>query len=96
MELTRDHQRQQAHAYLDQLPEAQVTAVHNLLESMLSPFSRALANAPMDDEPITPEEEIEVAQALEELRQNKGIPLEQVLTEFGITMEEIRNYKEPS
>lgn len=37
---------QQAHAYLDHLSDAQLLAVCGLLETMLDPVSRALANAP--------------------------------------------------
>ena len=45
-------ERQQAHAFLDQLPAAQFTAVRRLLERMVDPLSAALANAPLDDEEI--------------------------------------------
>ncbi len=87
--------RQQAHSYLDHLPDAQVTAVRGLLEAMLDPVSRALANAPVDDEPVTQEEELALAEAREWRRHNKGIPHHQVLAELGITQEEIDNYQEP-
>jgi hypothetical protein len=38
------HERRQAHAYLDHLPPEQLSAVRGLLETMLDPVSRALAN----------------------------------------------------
>ena len=96
MELNPQQERQQAHAYLDHLPAAQVSAVRGLLESMLDPVSRALANAPVDDEPVTEEEERAVAAARESLKRNGGIPFEQVVADFGFTMEEVTNYQEPS
>jgi len=96
MESTPQQERQQAHAYLDHLPAAQLSAVRGLLESMLDPVSRALANAPIDDEPITEEEERDVAEAREWLKHNPGIPFEQVVAELGLTMEEVRNYQDPS
>lgn len=96
MESTPQQERQQAHAYLDHLPAAQLSAVRGLLESMLDPVSRALANAPIDDEPITEEEELDVAEAREWLKHNPGIPFEQVVAELGLTMEEVRNYQDPS
>jgi len=96
METNSQHERQQAHAYLDHLPAAQVSAVRGLLEAMLDPVSRALANAPIDDEPITGEEERSVEEAREWLKHNQGIPLEQVVAELGLTMEEVRNYQDPS
>jgi hypothetical protein len=94
MESTTQQERQQAHAYLDHLPAAQLSAVRGLLESMLDPVSRALANAPIDDEPTTEEEEREAAEARDWLKHNPGIPFEQVVAELGFTMEEVRNYQD--
>lgn len=88
--------RRQAHAYLDHLPEAQVSAVRGLLEAMLDPVARALANAPIDDEPVTEEEERAVAEAREWLKHNPGIPFEQAVAELGFTMEEVKNYRDPA
>jgi hypothetical protein len=96
MEPDPQQERQQAHAYLDHLPAAQVSAVRGLLEAMLDPVSRALANAPIDDEPVTEEDERAVEEAREWLRHNPGIPFEQVVAELGLTMEEVRNYQDPS
>ena len=96
MDSNSQHERHQAHAYLDHLPAAQLSAVRGLLESMLDPVSRALANAPIDDEPVTDEEERDVAEAREWLKHNKGIPFEQVVAELGFTMEEVKNYQDPS
>jgi hypothetical protein len=89
-------ERRQAHAYLDRLPTAQVSAVCSLLEAMLDPVSRALANAPIDDEPITEEEERAVAEARQSLQNNRGIPLEEAVAQLGLTMEEVRNYQGPA
>ncbi len=96
MESNPQQERQQAHAYLDHLPAAQVSAVRGLLESMLDPVSRALANAPIDDEPVTEEEERAVAEARESLKRNGGVSFEQVVAELGFTMEEVKNYQDPS
>jgi hypothetical protein len=63
---------------------------------MLDPVSRAIANAPVDDEPVTEEEEKALNEAREWLKHNKGISHEQVLAELGITQEEIENYREPA
>lgn len=56
-----------------------------LLESMLDPVARAVANAPRDNEPLTPEEEKALDQACNWLKRNRAIPNEEVLAEFGIT-----------
>ncbi len=84
-------ERQEAHAYLDHLPPEQLSAVRNLLESMLSPFERSLALAPPDDEPLTEEDR----QRIEEgeayfANGGKGIPMEEILEEFGLTPEDFR------
>ncbi|PYU01263.1 MAG: hypothetical protein DMG38_04400 [Acidobacteria bacterium] len=85
------------HAYelIDRLPPTQLSAVVGLLEAMLDPVSRAIANAPIDDEPITPEEANALDQAREWFKHNQGIPHEQVLAELGITQEEIERFKKP-
>ncbi|HEV1284710.1 MAG TPA: hypothetical protein VNU44_05345 [Bryobacteraceae bacterium] len=82
-------QRQQAHAYLDQLPPEKLIAVHGLLESMLDPIDRKLALAPFDNEPETEEERQAAAEAVESLDRNGGVPMEVVLADFGLlaTME---------
>jgi len=87
-------QKQQAHAMIDRLAPEQLSAVRGLLEVMLDPGSRAVANAPFDDEPLTEEEEKALDEARDWLRHNQGIPHEQVLTELGITQEEVDNYRE--
>ena len=43
------HSRQQAHELIDRIAPSQVNAVVGLLETMLDPVSRAIANAPIDD-----------------------------------------------
>jgi hypothetical protein len=87
------NEKQQAHELIERLPPTQLSAVVGLLEAMLDPVSRALANAPIDDEPVTAEEEQVLAEAREWSRHNKGIPHEQVLSELGITQEEINKFK---
>ena len=89
-------QRQQAHLMLDLLGPEKLSAIVGLLEVMLDPVARAIANAPIDDEPVTEEEEKALAEAREWLKHNEGIPHEQVLAELGITQEEIDNYREPA
>ncbi len=81
-------ERQRAHAYLDRLPPEQLSAIRGLLETMLDPVSRAIVNAPIEDEDISAEEECAVAEAREWLKHNKPIPNEEVLAEFGLTPED--------
>jgi hypothetical protein len=82
------NEKQQAHELIERLPPTQLSAVVVLLEAMLDPFARALANAPIDDEPVTPEEEEALAEAREWSKHNKAIPHEDVLAEFGLSPED--------
>lgn len=83
------HERQRAHAYLDRLPLEQLSAVRSLLETMLDPVARALADAPIEDEQIGEQEESSVADAREWSKYNKPIPHEEVLAELGLTKEDV-------
>jgi hypothetical protein len=58
--------KQQIHELIDKLAPSQLAAVRSLLQGMLDPVSRAIANAPIDDEP-------------------------EVLADFGLTADDIRN-----
>jgi hypothetical protein len=86
--------KEHAHELIERLAPRQVSAVVGLLEAMLDPVSLAIANAPIDDEPLTAEEEKALAEAREWSKHNQGIPHEQVLAELGITQEEIDRFKE--
>src|ERR1700733_7447761 len=88
MAVDRVQERQKAHAYLDRLPPEQLSAVRSLLEAMLDPASRGLANAPIENEEIGAEEERAVAEAREWLKHNQPIPHEEVLAELGLALED--------
>ena len=93
-DLTRE--KQQLHELVDRLAPSHVHAVRGLLLAMVDPVSRAIANAPADDEPLTAEEAQALDEAREWLKHNRPIPHEQVLAELGITQEEIETYQEPA
>ena len=95
MALASRYTKQQAYELIDRMAPGQVSAVVGLLKIMLNPVSRAIANAPFDDEPVTAEEEKSLTEANEWLKFNKAIPHEQVLAELGITQEEIDHFQEP-
>jgi len=88
--------KEHAHELIDRLPPSQLTAVVGLLEAMLDPVSRAIAQAPIDDEPVTEEERKALAESEEWLKHHKPIPHEQVLADFGITQAEIDDYQDPA
>ena len=78
------------HAYelIDRLPPAQLSAVVGLLEAILDPVSRSLANAPVEDEAISEEENAAVAASRDWLKKNEPIAHEDVLAEFGLSAED--------
>jgi hypothetical protein len=86
--------KQHAHQLLDQLDPGQFEAVARLLEVMTDPAIVSIANAPIDDEPVSEEEERAVAASKEWFKHNRGIPFEEVVTELGFTMEQVRGDKE--
>jgi hypothetical protein len=90
------NRREHAHELIERLAPNQVEAVVGLIEAMLDPVSRAIANAPADDEPLTAEEEKALAESQEWLKHNTPIPHEQVLTDLGLSPEEIDKYKGPA
>jgi hypothetical protein len=90
-------EKQQAHELIERLTPSQVSAVVGLLQAMLDPVARAVANAPSDDEPVTEEEQQAVArsEAWFQERGGKGIPMEEVLADFGLTMEDLAGKNDP-
>jgi hypothetical protein len=94
MESTLTQERQRAHAFLDRLPQEQLSAVSVLLESMLSPLDRKLALAPLDDEPLTAEESAAMQAGIDSLDRNGGVPMEAVLADFGLTMDDFHKMAE--
>jgi hypothetical protein len=88
MAVNHPHQRQHAHAFLDCLPDDQVRAVCGLLETMLSPLDRKLALAPVDDEPLSPDEAAAIQAGIASLERNGGVPMEDVLADFGLSMDD--------
>jgi hypothetical protein len=85
--------KHQAHDLIERLAPTQVSAVVGLLEAMLDPVSRAIANAPMDDEPETQEEHRAVAESKAWFgkRRGQGIAHEEVLADFGLTPDDFKH-----
>lgn len=75
-------ERQFAHKLIDRLAPGQVAPLVGLLEAMLDPAGE--------------EEERAVAEARQWLRDNggKGIPHEEILADFGLTMEDFHRMGE--
>ena len=80
--------KQQAHELIDRISTAQASAVVGLLEAMLDPVSVALANAPMDDEPVSKEKACDIAAARAAYARGKIVSNQEVLADFGLTEED--------
>jgi hypothetical protein len=87
--------REYAHELIERIAPSQVPAVVGLLETMLDPVARAVANAPVDEEILTPQAEQALSEAAEWSKRNRGVPHEVVVAELGILQEEIEAYPEP-
>jgi hypothetical protein len=87
--------KQHAHELIDRLAPNQVPTAIGMLESLLDPVSRAIANATVDDEPLSAADEKALAEAREWSKRNQAISQEQVLAELGITQDEIDRFREP-
>ncbi len=79
------NEKQQVHELVERLAPSQISALVHLLEVMVDPVAHSLANAPVDDEPLTQEEIREIAAARASLDRGEGIPNEEVLAEFGLS-----------
>ena len=80
-------EKHRAHELIERLPDSQIgTAVQFLEFMLLDPVARAVATATPDDEPVTEEDRcrFQAGQAWFAQRGGKGIPMEEVLAEFGL------------
>jgi hypothetical protein len=76
--------KQQARELIDRLSIGQASAVVGLLEAMLDPVSSALANAPLDDEPVSEEEARDIAEARASYARGETFSNEEVLAELEL------------
>jgi hypothetical protein len=83
-------ERTHAQQLLDHLAPDQIAAVVHLMEVMLDPLSRKLANAPPEDETISADEESAVEEARQWRRHNKPVSHEELLADFGLTMDDFQ------
>ena len=86
--MTPVNEKQHAHDLIERLAPGQISAVVRLLEVLADPVARSLANAPIDDEPVTKEEAGEIAAARASFDLGKGVAHEELLAEFGLSSED--------
>lgn len=71
--------REQLHHLIDRLPDEDLPAVQRVLSALCETADlalSALAEAPLDDEPLTDEDEAAIAEGWEHHRAGKGISAE--------------------
>jgi alkylated DNA nucleotide flippase Atl1 len=78
--------KERLYRLVDRIPEDEVHTAERFLEDLAmsdDPVMRALTNAPEDDEPVTPEEEEAVREALEDIAAGRVQTLGEVMKELG-------------
>ena len=85
--------KQHAQHLLNHLAPDQVAAVVHLMQVMLHPLSRQPVDSPIEDEGISEEEKQTVARSKEWFKHNEGLSFEQVVTDLGFTMDQIRTHR---
>ena len=78
--------RLHAHQLIDRMPDVQLASLVTFLEAIVDPANRVL---PVEDEAISEQQETAVARPKEWLKNNAGIPFEQVVADLGFSMDEI-------
>lgn len=79
--------KEQLHVLVDALPESEAETARRVLEGLhaiASTPSYTLDDAPEEDEPITPEEEAAVAEALADIAAGRVYSHEEIKRELGL------------
>ncbi len=63
----------------------QVAAIVHLMEVMLDPVTRSIANAPFEDEEINAETAAELDAAHASISRGEGVPHEEIMRQYGLT-----------
>ena len=75
------------HRLVDELPEEELHGAKRYLEylrNMGDPVLRALREAPIDDEPETPEERAAVLEAYKDLAEGRVVSFDEIKREFDV------------
>lgn len=84
------NEKQAAHELIERLAPSQISALVRFLEVMADPVTASLANAPVDDEPVSHEELQEIAAARASLDSGRAVSHEEVLAEFGLSHQDFK------
>lgn len=79
---TSDADRQELHTLVDHIPASDLPAARKILRALADPVWQSILSAPLDDEPETDQERVEVEAARNE--KGSGTAHGDVLREFGL------------
>jgi hypothetical protein len=87
--------KEHAHELIERLAPMQLNAVVVLLEAILDPVARAIANAPLDDEAESELESAKVRESKAWLERSGGklVSHEEVLSDFGLTPNHFKQHE---
>ncbi len=78
-----DNKKQHAYDLIEQLAPSQLSALVGLLEAMIDPVARSIANAPVEDDEILSQTAAELDAAHASIARGEGISHEEILRQFG-------------
>ena len=79
--------RDRLHRLIDDLPEDELAAVEEVLTRRRQaddPFLRALANAPAESEPLSPEDEADIDEGWEAIRRGELVSNDELRRKLGL------------
>lgn len=74
--------KEQLRERIETLTEHEAERTLRLLDDLRDPLTALLDNAPIDDEPSTPEEEAAVAEARADIAAGRTVSLDEITREF--------------
>lgn len=75
--------RQQLRERIETLSEHEAERTLRLIDGLRDPLAALLNTAPIDDEPVTAEEEAAVAEAEADIAAGRTVSLDEITREFG-------------
>jgi hypothetical protein len=75
--------KKRAHELIDQLVPSQLSALVGLLEVMIDPAVKSIAEAAVEEDEILPQTALELDAAHASIARGEGIPHKEILRKFG-------------
>ena len=91
MATNQDETRLRLKELIDELPEGDLHAVKRYIQFLHyldDPFAVSMAEAPLDDEPLTDEDIAALEEAEEDIKAGRLIPAEELYRELGLRLDE--------